>query len=589
MFFKSLFSKLMYSYILVIIATLIVLGLFISQLFAGYYYSAAEKDLEKQGTELAELMTGYLEQGRPPVEVLAIMDSLVTARVSWVQRQALDFSRHGRMQRIWLERSEVEQLLRGETVSKRGFVSRFDQVMISVAVPVRVDGNVAGALFLATPIADISDTVAAVRRLIMLAAIPAVLLAVIIGYFLSRSVSRPLRDMSVASRAMAEGDFGQRIDISSRDEIGQLAGSFNYLAAALNATISDLSREKEKMESVLGNMAEGVIAIDSSSRVIAVNRQALESFDIDDSPLNCHIEEISLPSRVKELFKQVLNSGETGSVEIALNRGTTFFLAHIAPLREAGAGVFGAVGVFHDITELRRLEQMRRDLVANVSHELRTPLTSVRGFVEAMLDGTIKDEDSKTTYLNIIHRETVRLSRLIHDLLDLASLESGKTGWEINAVQVEELISRVITRLQPQLEKQGLTVKKEITGDLPLMLANEDRAEQVLTNLVGNAIQFSPRGESITIGVQAGDGEITISVKDHGPGIPPEELPYIWGRFHRVDKSRSRALGGTGLGLAIAKQIVEAHGGSVAVESTPGQGSVFSFTLPAVSGDEPEQ
>jgi len=152
MFFKSLFSKLMYSYILVIIATLIVLGLFISQLFAGYYYSAAEKDLEKQGTELAELMTGYLEQGRPPVEVLAIMDSLVTARVSWVQRQALDFSRHGRMQRIWLERSEVEQLLRGETVSKRGFVSRFDQVMISVAVPVRVDGNVAGALFLLRPL-----------------------------------------------------------------------------------------------------------------------------------------------------------------------------------------------------------------------------------------------------------------------------------------------------------------------------------------------------------------------------------------------------------------------------------------------------
>jgi two-component system sensor histidine kinase ResE len=237
------------------------------------------------------------------------------------------------------------------------------------------------------------------------------------------------------------------------------------------------------------------------------------------------------------------------------------------------------VAVLEDITELKQLEQLRRDLVANVSHELRTPLTSIQGFVEALLDGVASDPKH---YLEVIYRETLRLKALINDILELSLLQSGRIEWELNAVDVGDLAARVAFKLGQEIQAKGLTVKQDIPLDLPCILANEDRVEQVLTNFLSNAIRYSPPGATISIRGRFGNEGVTVSVEDQGPGIPAEELPRIWERFYRLEKSRSRALGGTGLGLAIAKEIIEAHGGRVGATSEVGRGSTFWFTLPAV-------
>ncbi|MCF8010180.1 MAG: cell wall metabolism sensor histidine kinase WalK [Clostridiales bacterium] len=582
--FKSLSNKLMFSFLLIILITMLALGISTSELFTDYYYNVQEQELTDRGKRIASVMQKHMQQNKSPEEILAAAGGIANAKVVWVHRQALILvlNKNRHLQRPHLNLSEVKKILNGEIIKQR--VSFNEQEMVTVVLPVEVNKKVAGALFLLKPIADITDTIKSVRRLIFLSSFPAMLLAIILALILSRSMTRPLKEMSAASRAMAGGDFQQRVDISSKDEVGELAINFNYLAEALYHTVSDLSKEKEKMENVLSNMAEGVIAVDLSYNTIAVNEQAVKKLGLESKEiLSFNIKDYSLPWDVEDLFEQVLLSGENGTTEIVDDK--KFILAHVSPLKESGGNIFGAVGVLHDISELRQLEQMRRDLVANVSHELRTPLTSISGFVEAMLDGTISSEEERITYLNIIHRETMRLNRLIHNLLDLAALESGKTDWEVHRVNINTLINRVTAKLKPQAEEKHVALNKDIKENIPMLFANEDRVEQVLTNLLDNAVYFSPPEGEVSINVRGKNKEVIISISDRGPGIPEEKLSYIWKRFQRADRSRSRTKGGTGLGLAIVKQIVEAHNGRVSVENRAGGGAVFSFTLPAADNN----
>ncbi len=585
---KSLFSKLMVSYLVITLVTLTAVGIATSQLFANYFYAAKEKELERKGHEIARIMAAYIEkdQTQPVDFMLNMLNTLgpfLDARLVTIDKESLQQGDSSRGPReMWLTAEEAGRVLKSEVVSKRNFVQRFEQVMLTVTVPVRVNNEVAGALILSAPVSGLISTVNAVRLLIFYAAAGAVLLSALLGYYLSRSISRPLTQMSAVTREMAAGNFRQRVEVTSGDEVGRLAEDFNYLAGSLDQTISDLSREKGKIENILANMTEGVLAVDGTGRVILANEAIsctlmVEPGEILDRPIS----EITCCPGLAGLFKSVVESGEPSSEEFEINEGKTYILAHLAPLREAVGGSYGVVGVLRDVTEMRKLELLRRDFVANVSHELRTPLTSIQGFLEALMDGTIGESQDRERYLKVIHQETLRLNRLIHDLLDLSMIESGKVIWDLNPIDVSSLVSRVFLKLKPQMDQQQVEVKSIVPVNIPMMLGNEDRIEQVLTNLAENAVRYSPPGSVITIRATVQEEKIKIEVIDQGPGIPSEDLPQIWERFHRVEKSRSRSLGGTGLGLAIVKQIIEVHGGRVDVQSAVGQGSTFSFTLAA--------
>lgn len=592
--FKNLFSKLLASYLFIILITLLAVGIATSQLFANYYYSAKEKELICKGQEIADLLTGYPETRNGDNSLDIILNTLsqfLEARTVLVDREGLMLGGGAGLpgpRQLRLEAENIDQVLNGQVVSQRGFSPRFNQAMLTVAVPLKLNNQTTGALLIFSPVDDMKATVNAVRRLIFWAAGAAVLLAALVGYLLSRSIARPLQRMSEITLEMARGNFRQRIEVTSGDELGRLAENFNNLAVNLDQTVSALSREKGKMENILANMVEGVIAVDGEGRVILANARAEETLGVSGHEIVSRpLSDIPGCPELARLFEDVRVTGDQRTLELPPGQSRQYILAHVSPLREEGGrGFFGAVGVLQDVSELRQLEQLRRDFVANVSHELRTPLTSIQGFLEAMMDGIIAGDTAKNRYIQVIHQETLRMNRLIHDLLDLSLLESGKIRWEFGSVNLSDLSSRVLLNLEPQLERRKLAFINNLPTDLPPVRGDGDRIGQVLTNIVANAIQYSPVGGTISLNGQTGESFIKVSISDQGSGIPPEDLSHIWDRFHRVEKSRNRATGGTGLGLSIVKQIVEVHGGFVEAQSDPGMGSTFSFTLPIFEPDK---
>ncbi|MEW6425943.1 MAG: two-component system histidine kinase PnpS [Bacillota bacterium] len=423
----------------------------------------------------------------------------------------------------------------------------------------------------------------AVQKLNMTGALViALLLSAGLSWVLYKRVIGPLNEINEVAREMARGNLEREILVYADDEIGQLARSINEMARQLKVTIAQITEARNQARAILNSMTDGVIALNKNGEVLFINPVVEKIFGI--SQLSSHGKNILGVIRnydVERLLERALKTGKPLTQEIKLiYPEPKVFNLHAAPLKGQGAEQGGIVVLLRDITERKRLEDMRTEFVANVSHELRTPLTSLRGYLETLLDGALEDPAAARHFLEIMNKETERLTRLVDDLLDLSKIEERRVVHRWQPVQLSDTISRVVAMFQPQANEKNLALIAEVPAGLPAVHGDPDMLTQVLINLVDNAVKYTPAGGKVAVRAGVGEGDVRVSVEDTGVGIPPESLPRIFERFYRVDKARSRELGGIGVGLAIVKHIIRAHGGKTYVESAVGKGSTFSFTLP---------
>ena len=481
-------------------------------------------------------------------------------------------------------RPEVRAALAGRLGRDLRRSATIDTPLLYVALPLGEGGAVRGVLRLALPLSVVTASHAAVHRAMLLGAAVALCVALGIGLFVAGRVTRPIVEMEAIARRMSEGDFTARAPTRSPDEIGRLGRALNVMSSRLRGKIEDLEREQAKVSAVLDGMVEGVIAVDARGHIVAMNEPARALFEVgagrgERRPLLEVIRHADLRALLAEARRagtHTVTRRELG-VPGAPPRAAQ---ANAVPVDLGPEGV-GVVMVLHDVSQLRRLETVRTEFVANVSHELRTPLTAIRGYLETVLGGALEEPEHARRFLEIVFRHTERLGRLLDDLTDLSDIELGRVRLSLGPVAVGDVVESVLAIIAQRAETRRVTLVAALPPDVPDVTADHDRLEQILINLVDNAVKYTDAGGRVTVSARRAESAVVeIAVADTGVGIPPADLPRITERFYRVDKARSRELGGTGLGLAIVKHLVIAHGGELAIESEPTRGTTVRFTLP---------
>ena len=481
-----------------------------------------------------------------------------------------------------LFRPEVQAALRQGVGESRRFSATVRREYQYLAM--RFGGEPAkGIVRLAMPATNFEAMLQQLKHLVAVALFGLFLLLVVSSHIVTTNVSHPVRRMAHIARAIAAGDFTQRVSVCGTDEIHDLAEAINFMSGQIKTRIEEVIESRSRLEAVFSSMVEGVMVIDRQEKITLVNQSLRGFFGFEQDPGGKTPIEVIRNIDIQSLAREALVSGNriiSRELQVMVPE-EKILRVHATAIMEQGASE-GAVLVFHNITDLKRLENIRRDFVANVSHELRTPIASIKGYAETLLEGAMREPENAREFLSIVLQESNRLAALIDDLLDLARIESGKMQLRRGPV-VGGGCGAGAGGFKRRIEEKKLQVAVTIPPDLPLVSADEKRLSQVLVNLIDNAVKYTPAKGTVTISAAGRDGFAHISVSDTGIGIPAEAQRRIFERFYRVDKARSRELGGTGLGLAIVKHIVQAHKGEVSVISTPGQGAIFIVTFPLVT------
>lgn len=580
---RSVVGKLWLTILLLVAFVLFILTVLLLSFFEKYYFEKTGEQLTQQAVKVARVVAEHDEQFARSIawtmvddvsKLMIIIDDrhywyspneqLVDLPLSFVQQDK-------QLSRVFDGKKVVKRaMMPNETMRNRVYNELF-----IVGVPLRTsDGN--GAVFVYQSLKAVEETTKQTTKFIFLAAFIAIVLTTVFAFFLSTRITAPLRKMRQVAFEMARGKFDSKVPIVTHDEIGELAMAFNQMGRQLQFHINALNQEKEQLASILSSMADGVITLNRNGEVLITNPPAdrflqawyYEQGQRDDlSPL---------PPQVNELFTKAVAEEKEQAAEIAL-QGRNWVIV-MTPLYN-GKVIRGAVAVLRDMTEERRLDKLRKDFIANVSHELRTPIAMLQGYSEAIVDDIAATDEEKKELAKVIYDESLRMGRLVNDLLDLARMEAGHLTLHKERVPLRSYTERIIHKFQALAKEKGVRLLVDINEEF-VVLFDPDRIEQVLTNLIDNALRHTDDGGEVRVIVDGDEEAVRISVRDSGSGIAEEDLPFVFERFYKADKARTRGRSGTGLGLAIAKNIVEAHKGTIAVHSKLGEGTTFTFTLP---------
>ncbi len=466
----------------------------------------------------------------------------------------------------------LQQVLQGQVVKKTegSFFQRMDSMLI-VGIPITEEsGEIRGAILLTKNLQEVSTAMSGLNVTLVLSMLGVFFLMLIPSYYFSSRIVRPLNRMRDVALTLSDGNFSVQADEEQKGEIGQMAQSLNVLSRRLATTIGELTLEKNRLSGIVNGINEGLVAVNRHGEVTHTNPALERLFGPRQEDLLAWIPD----GELWQDFDEVVESAESRSRHLVLQDAV--IEVSIGPLWDERGQVAGAVGLFRDVTEAERLEQTRRDYVANVSHELRTPVASIRAMTETLEDGLIKDEGKRQHYYGNMLKETMRLSRLIDDLLELSRLQSGSIALHKDTVDVGEIVADVADRYQGMAKKAGLSFKLEMPKEDLIAYTNGDRVEQILIILLDNAVKYTPEG-GITLGALDEGDHLHLYVKDTGTGISNKDLEHVFDRFYKVDKAHATT--GTGLGLSIAKEILKLMDEDIWAESEPGRGTRFSFTL----------
>ena len=570
---RSIFFKIFAGYLLITGALTTSILLFSFKTVRNHHINTLTDNLYNLGTGLNLKITPLLEENQYEKLDSMVKDlgKQIKTRITIIEPGGIvlaDSEKNPKLMENHRTRPEIIQALKGKTGKSVRYSTTVKEEMLYVALPMERGGKILGVLRVSLFLKDINRLLNRLKLNLFYIAMIVLVISLLGALVFSRSLSKPIRELSVASRRVASGDFDVRVFLRRRDELRDLADNFNYMAGQIKKLFAELSGQKEELNSIISYLQEGLMVVDKGGKIILTN----ESFE--KIVKSNHIDgkfywEVVRNPKFGELMKKVAYEKRNLVEEVEFyNR---FFLcsATFLKLQEE------VVVILHDITEIKNLEKIKKDFVVNASHELRTPLTAIKGFTE-----TLEEVDEKNQhYLDIIKRHTDRLINIVDDLILLEELEERGTKLELEEVDVKDVVANVLKIFEPKLKEKNLVVKSTADDNLLAIRADPFKLEQLFLNLIDNAIKYTEKGE-IRIALKQRDDQIMIEIADTGIGISEEHQPRVFERFYVVDKARSRRFGGTGLGLAIAKHIVLLHNGTIDLESSPGVGTKFKIILP---------